>query len=393
MPTELFLSTSTRRANNTVANLLREKIESGHYAPGDWLPTERSLAQNLGVDRRVVRSAINDLVRDGLVEHRPHCRPVIRRRIEDAVPADTTDDVEQSVSEFSSDSASSGFVALIMFPGGPLEQHRTSQQRIFWGMNQALAEAGYHAVFLSTGQFGSEEENAANEAMQLRYVLERGFGGVVLYPYAYRRNQALVEEVRRRVPVVTIDRRLTALETDFVSIDNRQAVFDMTMHLVAQGHRRIAYVTKCEQLRSVQDRTQGYMDAVREADIPETILTIPSRDRDTPWTVTDAVFRLPAEERPTAAVVFNDYTALDLMHHLQHLGLTVPQDVALAGFDNIISLLPNGVGLTTVAQPYEEIGKAAVDLLLRRRKDPSALVATVELPTQLILRDSTPPCA
>jgi len=375
-------STSTRRANTTVANLLRDRIHSGHYQAGDWLPPERILAEDLGVDRRVVRTAINDLVNDGLIYRRPHCRPIIGRGQSESHGPGT----EQPPSALSS----SDFVALIMWPGGGvLEQAGTSQQRIFWGMNQALAEAGYHAVFLRLGQIGSEAENAEGEAAHLRYALERGFGGVILYPYAYRSNHALVEEVSRKIPLITIDRRTTFQETDFVGIDNRQAMFDMTMHLVAQGHRRIAYVTKCEQIRPVQERVLGYVEAVREAGIPEIVLTIPSQHRSDPWTVTDTIFRLPASERPTAAAVFNDYAALGLMYRLQNLGLSVPGDVALAGFDNIIPALPNGVGLTTIAQPFEEIGRKAVELLLRRRTNPSAPVAAVELPAPLVVRESS----
>ena len=381
MATASRASTSAKRANNTIADLLRDRIHSGHYQAGDWLPTERLLSKDLGVDRRVVRTAINALVRDGLVHRRPHCRPIIG-----PIQSEAAGGAEQPASALSS----SDFVALIMWPGGGVLEHAgTSQQRIFWGMNQALAEAGYHAVFLRLGQIGSEEENAAGEAAHLRYALERGFGGVIFYPYAYRSNRALVEEVSRKIPLVTIDRPVASLETDFIGIDNRRAVFDMTLHLVARGHRRIAYVTKCEQIRPVQDRVQGYVDAVREAGVPEMVLTIPSQHRSDPWTVTDTIFCLPAAERPTAAVVFNDYAAVSLLARLQHLGLTVPGDVALAGFDNIIPALPNGVGLTTVAQPFEEIGRRAVELLLRRRKNPSAPVTEIELPASLVVRESS----
>ena len=196
-------STSTKRANNTVANVLRDRIHSGYYQAGDWLPTERILAEDLSVDRRVVRTAINDLVSDGLVYRRPHCRPIVGRMPSEAA----AQDAEQKGAERSASAlSSSDFVALIMWPGGGVLEHAgTSHQRIFWGMNQALAEAGYHAVFLRLGQIGNEEENAEAEAAHLRYALERGFGGVILYPYAYQSNQALVEEVRRKIPLVTID--------------------------------------------------------------------------------------------------------------------------------------------------------------------------------------------
>ncbi len=373
-------STSTKRINNTVANLLRDRILAGHYENGDWLPTERILAEDLHVDRRAVRMAINDLVSDGLVYRRPHCRPIVGR-----MPSESA---AQGAGQPASALASSAFVALIMWPGGVLEHLKTSQQRIFWGMNQALAEVGCHGVFLRMAQIGNEEENAANEAAHLRYALERGFGGVIFYPYAYRSNQALVEEVSRGIPLVTIDRQITSLQTDFVGIDNRQAMFDAAMHLITQGHRRVAYVTKCEQIRPVQDRLQGYLDAVREAGLPEIVLMIPSDDAAA-WTVMEAIFRLPAGERPTAAAVFNDYSTVALMYRLQSLGLAVPGEVALTGFDNIIPSLPNGVGLTTIDQPYEEIGKMAVSLLLRRMKNPSASVTGIELPAHLVVRESS----
>jgi DNA-binding LacI/PurR family transcriptional regulator len=279
--------------------------------------------------------------------------------------------------------------------GGALENpSNTSQQRIFWGINQMLAEAGYHTVFLDIGQIGGELENAEREAAHLQYVIDRGFGGAVFYPYAYRSNQELIHRLMRNTPLVLIDRRVAPLESDFVSTANYQAMFDMVMHLVEQGHRRIAYVTKCESIQPVLDRTQGYIDAVRHANIDEIILTIPSRldptaNPDSNWTVIDAVFNVPKGVRPTAAVVFNDYAAHDLFVRLNQLGLSVPGDVALTGFDNIVSSLPGGLGLTTIDQPYEEIGKGAGQLLLRRLKDPSTPFASLEVPGKLIVRDSS----
>jgi DNA-binding LacI/PurR family transcriptional regulator len=269
------------------------------------------------------------------------------------------------------------------------QQTNTSQQRIFWGINHTLIDMGYHTVFLDLGQVGDEEDNARREAVHLRYVMDRGFGGAIFYPYAYRSNHALVQEVLQNTPLVMIDRRIAPIETDFVGTANYQAMFDTVMHLVEQGHQRIAYVSKFEMIQSVQDRMQGYLDAVRTANLNEIILTIPAQNRDFEWTVLDSVFRLPKGERPTAAAVFNDYAACDLLDHLIGLGLSVPRDVALTGFDNIIPMHPNGLGMTTVAQSYEEIGQNAAQLLLRRLKDPKAPFTSIELPGTLIVRDSS----
>jgi len=377
---------SSVRAYRLAIEALRDRINSGRYPVGEWLPAERILEEDLKVDRRVVRAAVNQLVQEGLVERQPHCRPVVIRAKHDIPEANDSD----AASRVRDPLSPSNFVALIMWYGGGILEPQTSQQRIFWGVNQSLANAGYHAVFLDLGHIGEEKENAEREAGHLRYVMERGFGGAIFYPYAYRSNQDLVQEVMRQVPLVMIDRRIAPLQTDFVCTANHKAMYDTVMHLVHQGHRRIAYLTKYEPIQPVEDRIQGYIDAVNEAGIEEFILTIPSGnsgERD--WTVVDSVFRLPKGERPTAAAAYNDYAACEFLDHLEHIGLSVPDDVALTGFDNIVPSLQTGLGLTTVAQPYEEIGMNAAQLLLRRLKDPAAAFQSVELPARLIVRESS----
>jgi DNA-binding LacI/PurR family transcriptional regulator len=378
------LAPSAKQPEIPIADLLRDQILSEHYKAGDWLPAERRLAECLQVDRRTIRLAINRLVKSGLVVRQPHCRPVVAAVKETPAP--------EAASQVQAHSPASSFIALLMWRGGNLERTLAAQQRIFWGMDQALAEAGYHGVFVDVGVLSTEAEIAVREAERLRYILQQGFGGAVFYPYAFRSNQALIEAVRREIPLVTIDRRSAAADTDFVGIQNRQAMYDTVRHLIEQGHRRIAYVTKNELVPSVQDRIQGYLDAIHEANLDEILLSIPSRILAQAWTVVDTIFRLPPGERPTAAAVFNDYSAVDLALRLEKLGLSVPGDVAITGFDDIVPLLPNGVGLTTTAQPYEEIGRKAAELVLRRLKDLPAPAMTTTLPAPLIVRDSSRYC-
>ncbi|MEO7714684.1 MAG: GntR family transcriptional regulator [Capsulimonas sp.] len=381
-------TSSPIRASRRVTSTLRERIQSGFYGVGDWLPTERVLAEDMHVQRRVVRTAIDELVREGLISRQPNCRPVVAEAPA-AGSATGGDDAKVSASGI----ASSQFVALIMWHGGgPMERAGTAQQRIFWGINQALGQAGYHAVFLDLGgAIGTEAENAEREAAHLRYAMEHGFGGVIFYPYAYRSNRELIYEASQRLPLVMLDRTINGVATDFVGVDNHQATYNATMHLFQQGHRRIAYVTKIEPIHPVQERIQGYIDAVRAVGISEIILPLPSTSTNTAndWQVVETMFGLPKDQRPTAVVCVNDYAAGSLAGYLLDSGLAIPEDVALTGFDDIVQLLPNGAGLTTMAQPYEEIGKSAVELLLRRLKDRSAAPATIELPAELIIRASS----
>jgi len=368
-----------------VVNALRERINSGEYQVDDWLPTERALGEDFNVDRRIVRAAVNQLVRDGLVDRQPHCRPVvIRAKMEEPESRDS------AVSSHARDPLpTSKFVALVMYYGVGVAEHQSSRQRILWGVNQALAEIGYHAVFLELGKTGAEEGYAEGEATYLRYVLDKGFGGAIFYPHAFRSNQEVVQEVMRHVPLVMVDRRTANVQSDFVCTSSYGALHDIVMHLVEKGHRRIAYITRYEPIQPVQDRIQGYIDAVNEAKIDEIILTMPLKYVDHDWAVFDTVFRLPVAQRPTAAAIVNDYAACEVLKRLERLGLSVPGDVALTGFDDVVPYLPNGVGLTTVAQPYEEIGTRAAQLFIKRLKDPATPFESVELPAKLIVRESS----
>ena len=378
------------RVSERVVGILSDRIQSGAYSAGHLLPTERALAADLGVHRRSVRAAIDYLVQEGLVSRRPNCRPMVAGA--GLRPFESSD--SPATPRTANRISAANLIALIMWHGGgPLEHAGTSQQRIFWGMNQSLTKLGYHAVFLDLGgQIGSEEENAVREAGHLRYIRDQGFGGALFYPYAYRSNRELVREVSRAVPLVLLDRKISGVDTDFVGIENRRAMFEVTEHLIAQGHRRIAHITRSEPIQSVQDRVQGYLDAMHGAgasERTEMLLTVPSYHDERYWTVLDAVFRLPKEQRPTAAACVTDYMAVGFAEHLESLGLSSPGDVAVTGFDNIVPTLPNGVGLTTAAQPYEEIGMAAVELLMRRIKNRHAPPMSVELPARLIVRGSS----
>jgi DNA-binding LacI/PurR family transcriptional regulator len=373
-----YTSLKSQQPQATVKKL-RDRIRNGSYTIGQWLPTERDLMQELKVQRRVVRTAVAQLEQEGLLSRRPNCRPIVQ-----AAPSQET-----SGSPYQVDA--SRLVALIMYHGGALERVDSAQQRIFWGMNVALAGAGYHAIFLDLGaNVGTAQANAAVEASHLRYVMEHGFGGAVFYAYAYNMNRELIHEVSRALPLILIDRTVPGIDADYVGVENRQAMFDATKYLVGLGHKRIAYVTTYEPINTVLDRLKGYLGALQDEvddDVYERVLLIPFVGK--PWPVFDTLFSRPAEERPTAVVCVNDYEAVRVHERLQLLNLKVPDDVSIIGCDNIVQELSPGLGLTTIAQPFEAIGEEAVRLFLRRKQIFDPPLSHVELPSKLIIRQST----
>src|ERR1700694_4480988 len=168
----------------TIEGILRERIESGQYRPGERLPSEREICEELKVHRRVVRSATKLLERDGLITRLPNCRPVVRS---------SSAPVPREYQRSGDAKQLSRFVALMMLHGDVQEQNGTAQQRIFWGMNQALGQAGYHTVFLDFGEtIAAASEHADRETTHLEYALNQGFGGIIIYCYSYYPNRRLL---------------------------------------------------------------------------------------------------------------------------------------------------------------------------------------------------------
>lgn len=378
-----------------VQNSLRELIRSGRYKPGERLPGERALTQELNAPRSVVRVAIARLTEEGLISRVWNCRPIVQELSNDPqVPNKTKQENTGDESASGAMFSASRLVALVMW-SGRLEQGGAAQQRIFWGMNEELGLAGYHGVFMDLGaKLGTNEANAEREGAHLQYAIDHHFGGVVFYPYAYERNHELVKKVALQMPLVVIDRKLPSLESDYVGLQNREAILSVMSYLIGLGHRRIAYVTKNEPINPVQERLQGYLQALRDNfgnDGYEMVLSMPSMLNDN-WPIFDVVFRLEAKDRPTAIVCNNDYDAACVLVRLEALGLDVPGDISLTGCDNLIQTLENGVGLTSLAQPFEQIGAEAARLFLQRTELSTLSPIKIELPAQLIIRDScTPP--
>jgi len=364
---------------------IRDQVRSGVYRPGQFLPSERVLAEQLQTQRKIVHAAIEELTDEGFLDRRFNCRPVVVRQSDES--AEVQSERILATSQF----PSSRLVALVMWHGGQWEQGATAQQLIFWGINQELGPAGYHAVYLNLGAtLKSEEDNAQREAALLQYALDNKFGGILFYPYAYERNQNLVRKVAREMPLIVIDRMLPGVETDYAGMQNEKAMYDALTYLVKLGHRRIAYVTNNEPIVTVQDRLKGYIHAMEDHFGPsafEMVLPMTSIYNQS-WPVFDIVFRQKPQDRPTAVLCLNDYDAVHVAMRLETLGLKVNRDVSIVGCDNLIHALPNGRGLTTIVQPFERIGAEAAKLFIRRTTESSPEPIHIEVPATMVIRDS-----
>ncbi|RPI78315.1 MAG: LacI family transcriptional regulator [Chloroflexi bacterium] len=191
------------------------------------------------------------------------------------------------------------------------------------------------------------------------------------------------------IPVVLVDRSVSQVEMDAVLTDNQEGGYIATRHLIELGHRRIACIAGPSHISPSAERIIGYRKALEEIGVPydEAIVQQGDYHPNSGLQVTNHLLGL--NPRPTAIFALNDLMALGAMRAAAEAGYNVPQDLAIIGFDDIEFACYTNPPLSTIAQPKQEIGIQAVNLLASRISDKSLPVRRIVLKPQLIVRGST----
>lgn len=248
----------------------------------------------------------------------------------------------------------------------------------------AEAEARKHGYFF---MLGSTERNPDDEPEYLRLLTEWQVDGILFArPSTEDDSRHIVSLIRQGVPLVTTAYWLPGEELTVVDVDNVDGGRRATEHLIQLGHRDIAMITGPPDWRSVNDRTEGYKQALRASGLPFDERLIEGGD----WSYQSgyqAMGRL-LEKAPHITALFaqNDRMAIGAMRALREAGRRIPDDVAVVGYDDIPVAAFSEPPLTTVWQPMQEVGKTAVGLLIQFIENPDVERKEVLLGTELILR-------
>ncbi len=336
---------------------LLNDIEQRVWRPGERLPSEEALCRRFSASRITVNRAIQDLQRDALV----------RRRVGSGTYLEAPAAEEGALR----------FGLLIPELGGT---------EIFEPICQGMAasrQARKHS--LSWGSL-PEAGSRLEAAMELcRQYIQEGAAGVFFAPMEHipnserenRRILATLDEAH--VPVMLLDRMVSPFPLkdpyDCVGIDHFAAGSEITRHLLRLGAARLAFVARPFAAASVTARYAGFRAACAGA--------LWELEPDDP----EAVAKLLGS-RPDALVCANDITAAMLMRTLQRTGVRIPEDIRMAGFDDVryAQFLP--VPLTTIRQNCPEIGAAAMTTMLDRVERPARPARTVLVAHELVVRAS-----
>lgn len=193
------------------------------------------------------------------------------------------------------------------------------------------------------------------------------------------------------VPIVAIDPHTGSAELPTVESDNLAGGLLATRHLIGLGHRRIGFMAGRPDLQSSRLREEGYRQALAEAGIEADPGLVRNSDFRRESTHGPARDLLSGPDRPTAIFAANDLSAIGTMEVAAELGLVIPRDLSVIGFDDIPEAARTDPPLSTVRQPIQQMGAVAVELLITVLEGGTPDSSHVQLPTSLVLRSSTAP--
>ena len=232
---------------------------------------------------------------------------------------------------------------------------------------------------------GNSDESLSKERRYIDVMMSRRVDGVIISSSAGNSHH-LKLLIDRGIPVVLIDRTVGDFDADEVRGDTHTGSQELTRHLLDQGFEDVAFIGGWSSVSSLEERQAGYRLAMNQAGLQARVY--PGRtDRKSGEELTN---RLASAGRlPQAIIAANNYVAVGAHGALRELGLRVPQDIALAAFDDIEIAAHLYPFLSVVAQPAREMGVQAMKMLLERMRGYDGPARSHVLPTKMIIRKSS----
>jgi LacI family gluconate utilization system Gnt-I transcriptional repressor len=254
------------------------------------------------------------------------------------------------------------------------------------GMADAMRPQGYH-LLLGDTRHAREEETALIDAFLSRRPDGLILTGVRRPPESRRRLE------RAGLPIVETWDLSTSPIDMLVGFSNRRAGYAMTRHLLDCGYRRIAFINGQRQNNErVQRREAGYVQAMREAGLAHRVETLSGNSVH----VSDGrdALRHILDDRPDTDAIFctNDIFAIGALTECRRRGISVPDQFGVAGFHDLEGGAAIQPALTTVRVPAYRIGWEAAGLILGRLSGMITTAPKIELPFEIVIRESTRPC-
>ncbi|GAA5529628.1 LacI family DNA-binding transcriptional regulator [Herpetosiphon gulosus] len=239
---------------------------------------------------------------------------------------------------------------------------------------------GYNVLLCNT------DENPEKELLYLQLMGDEQVAGVIFSPTLHTLNR--FHELNLSFPTVLIDRSLRSGDVDAVLLDNVGAGYMLAKHLINQGYRRIGAIFG-EASTTGRERQRGFEDALRDAGIsmqPEYLRFVRPRTEAGHSTTLDL---LRLSQPPEAIFTSNSLLTAGALQAIRERRLQMPEQIGLVGFDDTAWASLVQPAITVLAQPTDEIGRSATELVLQRVADPQRPTRKIILQGELIVRESS----
>ena len=341
-------------------------------------PTQNDVARLAGVSRGTVSFVINGLADDGKVAISPETSARVWQAVEEL-------GYEPDAGARALRSGSSQTIGLIM----PDLRHPH-----FWenaeGVEQEARAAGYRLLFSSMELSDQYGEDLFKDLAGRRIDALLLMGS--LLDQSAQAQAILARSLKRGLPIVELnDRPMVQHQVDSVVANYRMAAADAMRHLLASGHRRIGLIYGVAQHKMGLDRLEPYQECLRAAGLSVDERLVAHCGPHIEDGYRAALHLLALDERPTALVAINDLLAVGALCAAGDCGLHAPADLSIVGFDNIELSNYLAPRLTTASRDAVRMGREAVRLALARLQDAGAPRRVVEIPSQLLIRESSGP--
>jgi DNA-binding LacI/PurR family transcriptional regulator len=343
-----------------------DAITSGEYQRGQRLPSEAELVKSFSASRPTVIRALRELQQSGLIERRAGSGSYVK-----------------------ADQTIQGHTFGLLIP-------ELGQTEIFEPICRGMAEAqqGEQHVLLWGSSLGDSVKTEAQVASLCRQFVAKRVSGLFfapleLTPQKDAINRSIAEVFDREgIPIVLLDRDLVSYpirsQYDLVGIDNRRAGYTITSHLLRCGCKRVLFIGRPSSAPTVDARIAGYREAMIDAGLdiePACVCRIDAQDKSG---IEDILQRL----QPDGFICANDFTAAHLLKTLDELNIKVPDDLRMAGIDDVKYASLLSVPLTTIHQPCGDMGTTAITAMMERVRKPSLPARDILLNFRLVIRES-----
>lgn len=230
---------------------------------------------------------------------------------------------------------------------------------------------------------------AIDDLLDFQQITGKNFDGIIVMSQSPNDDEFIAYVLREGIPIVVLNRELIGQKVTTILSDDLVGAYNLTKFMIDRGHKDIAIIEGKPEFRSSYKRKQGFINALSEAGLKfdETYAIRGNYDLESGYEAVQGILKM--EKQPSAIFCSNDEMALGAMKAIKERGIAMPDEISIAGFDDMGFTAYLTPSLTTVLRPVEEMSKEGTQILLNKiENNEKDELGIINLETKLIIRDS-----